>query len=380
MEGKATILLDYEQKKVLFDSMVIDGIQFLDSSMVKLKMAHLELCSLRNIKKGIKESFFQWKSELIEKGSVSNFPESRFDYFGNKISDEIALFKVASSSFYYLHSFFDNYAQFLNTTLLANQAMDRNCVSIKMLANHLRQKDIYNEILDMIDNCLSDPMYQFIEDYNNVTKHQINIFVDSRLYLNDGDLKTNIPGFDKKRKSDIVTHLSNDLETKIYNSYEFTRNFCIDTTQKVYEILKNHQHLYTKNRYHSVNARIQLPNPNKNVMKAAEVYIVTDNQVKQGEKYYFLFCKNDDEDISLNNSTYKSIIIKNSDNEIIGMLTADDPGILDDSIDRVILFQYRSYTANIDNYSSIFIDHLKNTDKISVGYGDITVISVPDDN
>jgi hypothetical protein len=316
----------------------------------------------------------------MEKGSVSNFPESSFDYFNNNISEEIALFKVASSSFYYLHSFFDNYAQFLNTTLLANQAMDRNCVSIKNMANHLRQKDIYNEILDMIDDCLGDPMYQFIEDYNNVTKHQINIFVDSRLYLNDGDLKTNIPGFDKKRKSDITTHLSNDLETKIYDSYEFTRNFCIDTTQKVYEILKNLPHVYTKNRYHSVNARIQLPNPNKNVMKAAEIYIITDKQVKQGEKYYFLFCKDDDEDISLNNSTYKSIIIKNSNSEIIGMLTSDDPGILDDSIDRVILFQYRSYTANIDNYSSILIDHLKNTDKISVGYGDITIISVPDDN
>lgn len=58
---------------------------------------------------------------------------------------------------------------------------------------------VYKEISDMIDNCINSTMYKFIEDYNNVTKHQINILVDSRLYLNNGDLKTNIPGFEKKK-------------------------------------------------------------------------------------------------------------------------------------------------------------------------------------
>ena len=105
MGSDSTILLGYEQKKILFNAKVVDGIQFLESSIMKLKMAHLELCSIRNIKKDIRDSYLQWNSELMNKGSVADFPEAKFNYFSNTISDDIALCKVTSSSFNYLHSF-----------------------------------------------------------------------------------------------------------------------------------------------------------------------------------------------------------------------------------------------------------------------------------
>lgn len=378
-DNKGIVLLGYEQKRILFNALVVDGIQFLESSIIKIKMAHLELCSLRNIKSSIKDSFKQWKNELIKKGSTNNFPECNFEYFSNRIPDDIALYKVTSNSLNYLHSFFDNFAQFLNVTLLANEAIERNSVSIKSLNNYLKSKGIYKEISDKIDKCLDDSTYKFIEAYNNITKHQINIFVDSRLFLNNGELETNIPEIKKKRGKVEEVHLSSDLETKILESYEFVKNFCSTMTQEVYGMLMKQSHPYTENRHHSVNTRIQLANPQKNVMRATEVYIVTNEKIKQDDQYYFLFSKDDEDEILLNNCTYKSIIIKDSSNKIVGMLLADDPNISDDSADKVIFYQYRKYIVNVKNYSAALIDHIKNTDKISAGYGDTTFISIPDD-
>lgn len=96
MEGNKnnTKLLGYEQKKILFNAMVVDGIQFLESSLIKLQLAHLELCSLRNIKKGINNSYEQWNSKLMEKGSFSDFPERNFDYFSNIIPEEMAFLLI----------------------------------------------------------------------------------------------------------------------------------------------------------------------------------------------------------------------------------------------------------------------------------------------
>ena len=245
----------------------------------------------------------------------------------------------------------------------------------------LKKESEYRELSGMIDSCINSPMYKYIEDYNNVIKHQFNISVDSRLYLNDGDLKTNLPGFEKKKSSDCIhIHQAIELETNVYNSYEFARKFCIETTQRVYEILKKRTHPYTQNRHHIANVIIQFPNQKKNIKRVTQVYIKTNRKVEQGDKYYFLFSEDNGVDISLNNSTYKSIIIKNTDNKVIGMLTADDPKIMDDSIDKVVLFQYRKYTVNVKDYVSTYISHLKNTEKISAAYGDVVIIRDPDDD
>ena len=99
-------LINYERKKILYDAKVLDGLQYLENSIQKLQYAHLELSSLRNIIKNIKNVHKEWTDDLLLNKSASGLPYCNLDYFSNEIPDSFALNKVTMDFFSYVHSFF----------------------------------------------------------------------------------------------------------------------------------------------------------------------------------------------------------------------------------------------------------------------------------
>ena len=376
---KDSALITFKSECILYDAKVLDGLQYLESSIRKLNFAHLELCSLRNITESIKESYTTWNDELFSKGTVDCLPNCNLDYFSNVIPDSLAIDKVTADFFNYTHSFFDNYAQFINVTLLGNEALSRDKIDLKTLKNHLTQTILYPDITDKIVGCLTDPQFEFIEDFNNLTKHQSLISPHSELCLNNGDLELTMPGFEKIARNRLRTYSSSDLETKLLDSYEFAREFCITLTNTIYDTLSNTPHLFTRNRIHSVYTHVQMPNKSKGIPAITEISLQVNKPIKQGEPFYILLAKKTAEDISLINCPYRTITLKDINGHVIGMLVADKPVNSYNSKLQLVFTEYRKYTAKIKDYQQQYIEHLSNTETVSLGFGPGEIITIPND-
>lgn len=237
-------LLSSENRQFLLKAGVGNAIQFLESSYKKLLFAYLELVALRNIKKEYEHAYGKWSDEHKNDFPI-NFPGCDFTYFNIKISDEIAIFNVTFSCFSHLHCFFDNYAQFLNITLLSKKHSDRDDVTFKKIVEKLMNEAPYKLVAQKMLACIDDSKFKYIEDYNNIIKHQYNIYPESIFNLNDGVMEVKSPEF---VKSNLV-HEASELESKMHDSYEFAKSFFEEATQEIYNILKvqiDNKNTYTR--------------------------------------------------------------------------------------------------------------------------------------
>ena len=164
--------------------------------------------------------------------------------FQNVIPDSLAIDKVTADFFNYTHSFFDNYAQFINVTLLGNEALSRDKIDLKTLKNHLTQTILYPDITDKIVGCLTDTQFEFIEDFNN--KHQSLISPHSELCLNSHINPVLVESDDNRQVYDLTTNTGEcrlfikyradkqDTKTLDYNSWLFTLTDSDKTEMKGY--------------------------------------------------------------------------------------------------------------------------------------------------
>jgi uncharacterized Rmd1/YagE family protein len=81
------------------------------------------------------------------------------------MSDDDATEKIIGSFFHYLHSFFDNFAQFINTALLANNSIDINKASFAIIRQKLNAYPEYSLILQELENFSQTTEFQYIEDF-----------------------------------------------------------------------------------------------------------------------------------------------------------------------------------------------------------------------
>lgn len=188
-------LVQFQNKKLLFDNKVIDALQFLTNAAKKLRLAEVEINALTYVNNRIKESYDLWNKELLDNGRSNLLPSVTLEYFGTIMSDDDANEKITGSFFHYLHSFFDNFAQFINTSLLANKEVDINKASFAVIRTKLRTYPEYSTILKELENFSQTTEFQYIEDFNNINKHQYTIDVQCTLTLKDGHMEQEIPEF-----------------------------------------------------------------------------------------------------------------------------------------------------------------------------------------
>lgn len=359
-------MVKYENQKVLFESKVADSLQFLKNSGKKLRLAELEIKALTYVNTKIKESYENWSKDLFDNGETSVLPITVVEYFGSKMIDDDAIEKIVGSFFHYLHSFYDSYAQFLNSALLENGALDINDSSFFKVRQKLSNLPEYQTIFDELERIAKTLEYRYIDDFNNINKHQFTLELQSALSLNDGAIDQEIPGFQKKG-----THEADELTQRLHNSLDMTLKLYQTVTELVMNHLKNNSNAYTQNRFHTISVKTQIGFGDGG--NGGAIFITLDDPytLTNGESYYVLLAKKDDsnEKIKVENILTDSLILQNTKDEKLGLLEAHplvNPNIL----------TYRKYKLVLTiDIEKAYLMHFFSPKTFQNGFGVLEIIS-----
>ena len=293
------------------------------------------------------------------------------EYFGTKLLDDDAIEKIVGSFFHYLHSFFDNFAQFINFALLGNIAVDINKASFLVIKNRLKELPEYHKIFNELENFSQTLEFGYIEDFNNINKHQYTIDVQSTLFLNDGQIEQKIPQFQKKERF----HDSKELKEKMLNSFDATLKFFETVTKMVFDQLKQNNHNYITNRYHNVSIKTQL-GFGEGQNGGAVLLKVDNSNITNGNIFYLLLSKIEFESnkIVTQNILTDSVIVQDSNGHNIGILEALEPP-------NANIIKYRKYKLTLhSDMRAIYMQHFFKPKKLQMGFGEGEIIQIIQDN
>lgn len=343
--------LNKEHQKLLYSKKLEDSIQYLENCMDKLSMATLEYNSIEyiieNSNKNCETIRKKRDDDLKNEGkfSLTNEEASKLygciSYNGSYLSTQRMIKKVLIDFFSYLHSFFDNWAQFLNVVLLANRQKNENEIQFKQINNYINKYKEYNEIRDKISNIKKSKKFKYIEDFNNTVKHKYNIKAKYNLSMINFEPITSIPSF---RKGNRIHHRKNILEW-CSEVLEFVIENYYDTMELIYKILSTNNHKYTLNRVNNVKYYIKM-NKNFKMEKGSYVYIEIDDEIKLNKPIYILISKFDENNgCLLKNSDFQYILLIGKNKNINGVLEIDTTEQLGEDLD-LFVYKYKKYNLN----------------------------------
>jgi hypothetical protein len=323
--------------QLLFDAKVCDSIQFFEASITKLQFAKIECQAIFNLEKVLQTDNEAWRRELFTKKYATNFKVVDVDYFSIKLDYKIIKQKLVYNFFHYLHGLFDTSAQFINKSLLADKQKKIDDVSMKSIKKELSKFPEFVSIHNFIEETMNEQDFQYIEDFNNINKHQYSLELFTSISINDGTIDSQIPSFEKKEnKHDVV-----DLNKKIDQSLNYAINYVHSLCEQVFAYIKTHQSSYNKFRYHSVINHIQKSRSNNTTLEGSNTFLVTDDIFQIGDIVGIMLVSNDDQRYKFRNITSESIFIKNTNEQEIGMLSVIEP--IKNNNDKYELFEYRKY-------------------------------------
>ena len=200
-------MTEFDFLKLLKDNYVADSYQFFSACRFKITSSEISYNALeklindylQNAKKETEEMYKQLsdtkKFSLIGKSDNIN-------YLGQELPRSIIIDKLTIEIFSLLHSFFDTFAQWINSCLLGENALKLKKVTYH---NVIIELDKYSEytgqfIID-VKNLENKPEYKYIADINNIIKHRYQIYTKSMYNIFDGEGKISLPKFRKDNNS-----------------------------------------------------------------------------------------------------------------------------------------------------------------------------------
>ena len=163
--------------------------KFFSSAGFKLSSAFLNYEVLKKILTDMAEDEEMFETEEKGKKKAHKFKgiEKEIDFLGEKVGRVFLIIKLTSEVFYFLHSFFDNFAQFINFSLLElrNDALSQEgCHIIDVIAKVEKIKDSI-PILTKIVNIRDNDLFKYVRAFNDTTKHQYQIFPKFSMNLSE---------------------------------------------------------------------------------------------------------------------------------------------------------------------------------------------------
>lgn len=361
-------MVKYENQKILLESKVADSLQFLKNSGKKLELAELELKALSYVNQKIKESYENWNKDLFANGKTNTLPITVVDYFGSKMLDDDAIEKIVGSFFHYLHSFYDSYAQFINSTLLTieKKALDIDTSSFFRVRERLKNIHDFQSVYDKLEQVAQTVEYKYIDNFNNINKHQFTLELQSTVILNDGAIEQEIPSFSKKGQHHGADEITNRLE----NSLDMSLNLYQTVTNLIMSYLKNNANAYSQNRYHKISIKNQIGFGSGGDGGAIFITFDDTRNITDGESYFVLLAKEDDlnEEIKVENIIADTLILQNTNGEMLGWLKALTP------VNPNIL-TYREYRLVLSTeMEKAYVIHFFTPKKLQFGYGESEVV------
>lgn len=353
-------MTNLELLKLLMDKKIADSFQFFTSCQYKLAMAELNYRALKNLIEQYQSAETEFINKVYEdvkktgKGKYKAHKNS-VDFYGIEIDTTTAIEKVFMEMMGLLHNFFDTFAQWINSSLFGEKALQIKKVSLVSVIRELPHFPEYTgQFISDFNNITSNDYYIYVSDFNNTQKHRYQLYVQNKfdLLAVQGDVSAPVFAKDgrvhiKKNALNIVleslnycTKLLTDSQTYVEKYYG--NNDCNYVEHRIYnpktylffENEDDFKHLRNpKNHYHYIEV------DSSNIFTEYQIMLVSDCTSAENEE---------DKSIEMYNSTYPIIMLTDyNGSNIIGILKPDDDEVYSFGDEHNLIYRkYKSYTTD----------------------------------
>ena len=323
--------IDNTLEKKLADHFVYDAWQFVINTQKTIAITHYCTDIISKTIEIMVSEHTNWKHEIF--GNLFNelnkekhisityemLPGYEVNIIGVETSYPFLLDKMIKDFFQYTRNSFDCMTQIVNSALLGNKSKTRNSVDFPRMLSTFNQQSYTNDFPDVqkwFNKVSEDPLFQYLDDFNNRTKHTCDVSLKLAMSLINDDNTTIINRFYKKSQQ-----LDKDILNIISDIYSFTEK----SFESLLILIKQEiqRELYVSGRYHQLFCYQQkIKNDENNDLSV--VYIEGEDCNKLPNELRILLLNDSGDEILSKNCEIKNIFVRNSKEEYIAQYVIED--------------------------------------------------------
>lgn len=323
--------------KLLKDKKVADSYQFYTSCEYKLYFAETSFQALQNIISKYQQTETERVNKVFSDAVTTGVGkyiahDNNVDYLGVQMNVTSVMDKLTMEIMGLLHNFFDTYAQWLNSSLLGEEALPIKRATLVNISQKLVSYPEYTgAFVTKLSAIPNEDQYLYIADFNNTLKHRYQIYVKNRFDILAATGDVSIPPFTK----DGRLHIKEDALDVLKKSLDYCKGILEDSRTFVEQYYSTNDNNYVSHRVY--NPKTYLLFESEEDYKAMRspknhYYYIEVAPAAIPDKYQvMLSCdrtdKTDEDEKTLDcyNSPYQIIMLREcGSDKIVGILKPDD--------------------------------------------------------
>lgn len=354
---KGQNMVENEFHKLLKDKKLFDSLQFYNTCIYQLDSADISFNAVSNLfteyTNQYNEQCNKMFNKLVEekKASWKNL-DNTVNFFGININRTYTINKLTDEIMSLLHNFFDVYAQWINAMLFGESALEIKQVCLKSIISKMSDFPEYSgSFISKFVLLNTNDDYNYIADYNNVSKHRYKLDSELTYDIFNGTSKATLPVFQKDNTPYNCMDLLNTLRAKI----KFCKDLLSDSKLFVENYYLTANNLYVKNRIYNPATFLKYNSEEdyKNNKVEYHMYFIEVDPMSISSEYQIMLIHDDGNEISAYNCSYSEIALVDENNKynIVGVLTPKDSDIF--TFNDAHNLRYRKYLSNTKDYLPI---------------------------
>lgn len=341
--------IDKVLENELYDNGIYEAWQFVKNTERTLHIAKYCKDTISRLIAVMQQEHEDWKEALFEEVMAredgvreisitsETLPVYNTAIVGEEISSRFLLDKLTKDFFQYVRNVFDSMSQIANVALLGAKAKKADSVDFPAMLKVFNQQTYSQDFPDISSwyNAVSaDPAFQYIDAFNNRTKHTCDVYLKVTMDFLGDNHSSNINPFYRKE----VQHDKKDIVIYMNEIFDFVSKSFDDFMSELKKEYPKKTYLY--NRYNKFKGWQQKMNSNPE-SDFAVIYFESADDISAlpDDISVLLLNRCDDGKIYCKNCNIDAILVKKTgtEHEFIGRYVADEP-CGDDT-----LLRYRKY-------------------------------------
>ena len=326
---------DYKFMKFLKEKMIVDSYQYYEACSYKIYLSELSFSALENVicdyqknETTIVEKVFE-DAAMTGKGIYKSHSDT-VNYLGIEVTPTVIIDKLTMEIMSLLHNFFDTFAQWLNSSLFAEDGLPIDKVSLAKVSGKMSQFSEYTgSFISEVIGLPSNEDYLYIADYNNTLKHRRQIYVENKFDIFAIKGSVAVPEFEKDGRPHVKENAINVLHEKI----RFCKKLLSDSRTYIETFFSQRDNQHVSHRFYNPKTFLYFKNREdyENMRSPLNhyYYIEVDETDLLDSYQFMLVCDQMDdspnERIEVYNSPYHIIMLIGKDTgDVIGILKPED--------------------------------------------------------
>lgn len=245
--------IDSALENELYDNGIYETWQFVVNTGTTLSTAQYCKDTILRLLASMQSEHEAWKEKLwddlmTQEGKVKqiaiktdSLPDFKTPIAGEKISTNFLLSKLTKDFFQYSRNVFDSISQIANVSLLGSNAKKPDSVDFPAMRKTFSQATYSRDfpyIAAWYTSIASDPAFQYIDAFNNRTKHTCDVYLKVSMDLLGDHHSSDINPFFRKEvqhdKKDIGTYLNQILSFTQQSFDNFMNELAKEYPKKLY--------------------------------------------------------------------------------------------------------------------------------------------------